>query len=133
MSWPPPDPDRIPRQFRRSEQDELVAQENSAAWAPEEIEAFRQRQREDIMRHVIRRKPFHERDAVGEHESRSRSRSQSRRSTSSGPLEVGEEIWRDTAGDRLDDFGVDENVEFYDEDQMPLARFMERQISMRRI
>ena len=85
------------------------------------------------MRHVIRRKPFHERDAVGEHESRSRSRSQSRRSTSSGPLEVGEEIWRDTAGDRLDDFGVDENVEFYDEDQMPLARFMERQISMRRI
>lgn len=85
------------------------------------------------MRPVIRRKPFHQRDAVREHESRSRSRSQGRRSTSSGTFDVGEEIWRDSAGDRLDDFGVDENVEFYDEDQMPLARFMERQISMRRL
>lgn len=87
------------------------------------------------MRQVIRRKPFHEQDGMGENESRSwsRSRSRSRYSTSSGPLDVGEEVWRDSAGDRLDDFGVDENVEFYDDDQMPLAEFMERQISMRRL
>lgn len=85
------------------------------------------------MRHVIRRKPFHKRDAAGQDDSRSQSRSQSRHSASSGPVDVGEELWRDSAGDGLDDFGVDENVEFYDEDLMPLARFMERQDSARRI
>lgn len=119
MSWPPPDPDRIPRQLRRPEQDEMYASENSTSWSPEQIEAFRQRQREDLKRYentnlpVIRRKPFHEREAVEEH--RSQSRSQSRDFTSSAPLGVGEEVWRDSAGDRLDDFGLDEEIEFYDE------------------
>lgn len=37
---------------------------------------------------------------------------------------AGEEVWRNTDGDRLDDFGVDENAELYDEDEIPVAAFL---------
>ena len=39
---------------------------------------------------------------------------------------MGEEEWRDSEGDRLDDFGVDEQVEFYDEDDVPLAVLLQQ-------
>jgi palmitoyltransferase len=40
----------------------------------------------------------------------------------------GEEGWRNSEGERLQDFGVDEDVEFYDEqeDEIPLAELMAR-------
>lgn len=38
----------------------------------------------------------------------------------------GEEGWRNSEGERLNDFGVDEDVEFYDEDEVPLAEVMRR-------
>ncbi|CAD0091343.1 unnamed protein product, partial [Aureobasidium mustum] len=38
----------------------------------------------------------------------------------------GEEGWRNSEGERLDDFGVDEDVEFYDEDEVPLGELMRR-------
>lgn len=47
---------------------------------------------------------------------------------SSGLLH-GEHGWRDSEGDRLDDFGVDEDVEFYDGDQVPLAELLHGKIA----
>lgn len=38
----------------------------------------------------------------------------------------GEEGWRNSEGERLRDFGVDEDVEFYDEDEVPLAELIRR-------
>jgi palmitoyltransferase len=40
----------------------------------------------------------------------------------------GEEGWRNAEGERLKDFGVDEDVEFYDEqeDEIPLAELIAR-------
>jgi palmitoyltransferase len=40
----------------------------------------------------------------------------------------GEEGWRNSEGERLKDFGVDEDVEFYDErdDEIPLAELIAR-------
>jgi palmitoyltransferase len=38
----------------------------------------------------------------------------------------GEEGWRNSEGERLHDFGVDEDVEFYDEDDVPLGELMRR-------
>lgn len=114
--------------MRRPEQDAVSTYGNSTSWSREQIEAFRRRQQEDIKRFgkgtlpFIPRQPFHERGAAEEEHG-----SQSRRSTSSDHSSLGEEKWRDAAGDRLNDFGVDEKVEFYDEDDMPLARFVERQ------
>lgn len=51
---------------------------------------------------------------------------QSRRYVSTHGSVKGEEAWRDGEGDRLDDFGVDENVEFYDEDVIPLAVLLQQ-------
>jgi palmitoyltransferase len=41
----------------------------------------------------------------------------------------GEEAWRNSEGERLKDFGVDEEVEFYDEqedDDVPLGELLAR-------
>ena len=43
-----------------------------------------------------------------------------------GVHELGGHSWRDSEGERLDDFGVEENVDFYDEDEIPLAKLKER-------
>lgn len=42
--------------------------------------------------------------------------------------ESGEEGWRNSEGERLKDFGVDEDVEFYDEqgDDLPLSQLLAR-------
>ena len=34
--------------------------------------------------------------------------------------------WRNSEGDRLDDFGVDENAELFDEDNVPLAELIRK-------
>lgn len=68
---------------------------------------------------------------MDERQRRTQIQIQQQTSTSTNRSEVGEEVWQDNAGDRLDDFGVDEKIEFYDEDDMPLARLVERQ-NMRR-
>lgn len=38
----------------------------------------------------------------------------------------GEEAWRNSEGERLHDFGVDEEIEFYDEEDIPLAILMQQ-------
>ena len=38
----------------------------------------------------------------------------------------GGEDWRDSEGDRLDDFGVDEDAEYYEEDDIPLTELLRR-------
>lgn len=43
-----------------------------------------------------------------------------------GHPDQGEEGWRNSEGERLADFGVDEDVEFYDEDDLPLAELLRR-------
>ena len=38
---------------------------------------------------------------------------------------AGEEAWKNSEGERLKDFGVDEDAEFYDgEDEIPLSRLL---------
>ena len=91
------------------------------------IEAFRQRQEQDLKRFargsapVLRRKPFRERCSDTKPEI---------------PIEneniicedqtAGEEAWQNSEGDGLKDFGVDEEAEFYDEDDLPLAEVLRR-------
>lgn len=41
-------------------------------------------------------------------------------------FDEGEESWKNAEGERLQDFGVDEEVEFYDEDDVPLGDLMRR-------
>lgn len=92
------------------------------------VDAFRRRQQEDLKRYdeggttSIRRRPFHERYRNGDH----RSKSFASRSADSDDLRNSGAGWRDSEGDRLDDFGVDEDAEFYDEDDTPLAELLRR-------
>jgi hypothetical protein len=91
----------------------------------ERIAAFRQRQEQDLRRshyvgdqngNVRKRKTFYKRfDDEGEQLSDEVADSE----------ESGEEAWRNSEGERLKDFGVDEEVDFYDDD-VPLAVIRER-------
>jgi palmitoyltransferase len=91
-----------------------------------DVEEFRKRQADDLKRwgrdqEILRRQPFHKRytdEAVRAND------------TSAPDLYVrgegeGEESWRDSEGQRLKDFGLDEEAEFYDDD-VPLAQLIER-------
>ncbi|KAJ5660476.1 Palmitoyltransferase pfa4 [Penicillium longicatenatum] len=125
-SWPPPDPDRIPWPVSRQDPNDSPLQSYSST--RDTLEAFRQRQAEDIDRRrpyseVQRRKRFHDRFEKEAYESDE--------DRGPGPVygddsDEGEESWRNAEGERLRDFGVDEDVEFYDEDDVPLAVLMQR-------
>jgi palmitoyltransferase len=89
---------------------------------------------------IRRRKKFHERhdsrrragqreiDEEEEDEDRLEDDNGDDNSDSYDCIEVdeGEEAWRDSDGQRLGDYGVDEDVEFYDEDEVPLSVVRER-------
>ena len=97
-----------------------------------DVEAFRRRQQADVERKQIdgnlyRRTPFRKRSsitkALNEAEHVEDQHGDATRSEGSSG---GEEGWRSSEGERLKDFGVDENIEFYDEDDIPLAELLER-------
>ncbi|KAJ9646608.1 Palmitoyltransferase [Coniosporium tulheliwenetii] len=128
VTWPPPDPDRIPRVRRQFNPEEAFIHKEGYVDTYDEVEAFRQRQQEDLQRwkrppnEVQRRRPFHERlekSVAAEVED-----------GYSSPDEQdgapGEEAWRNSEGERLADFGVEEDVDFYDEDEVPLADLLRR-------
>lgn len=73
---------------------------------------------------IQRRKRFHDRYQQEDNY-------ESEEERQSGPVygdqsDEGEESWRNADGERLRDFGVDEEVEFYDEDDIPLAVLVEQ-------
>ncbi|MCJ1464029.1 Palmitoyltransferase [Pseudocyphellaria aurata] len=127
-SWPPPDPDRVPRRMKRPEPNQMFTQEQDQVSSQEHLEAFRQRQQVDLQRFrkeltpIVRRRPFYQRhdntESIGEEQNPGLVRTDD--------FIQGEEAWRDHDGDRLDDFGVDEYVDFYDEDDVPLAVLLQQ-------
>lgn len=128
MSWPPPDPDRMPRLSNRPPYEQPFVYDEALSTTQNNVDAFRRRQEEDLKRYdggattAIRRRPFHERYRNGGHDEASFAS----QPVGSDDLAGGEEVWRDSEGDRLDDFGVDEDAEFYDEDDIPLAELLRR-------
>lgn len=126
ITWPPPDPDRMPRLQRSTDPQNAFVYDEAHLSDYEEIQAFRQRQQDDIQRRqlqaqVYRRKPFHVRYAHG-----SAGLSEDAEDDAESGTESGEEGWQDEGGNRLRDYGVDEDVEFYDEDDVPLAELITR-------
>ncbi len=129
QSWPPPDPDRIPRLQRPLDTNQAFVYQQTPLSNYEEIQAFKKRQLEDLNCRkgdtgILRRKPFHDRHAR---------KSQSNHSDgiddndmSGTQSDSGEEGWRSPEGDRLRDYGVDEDAEFYDQDDIPLSELLRR-------
>lgn len=128
LAWPPPDPDRMPRPPRQLEPADAFVYGESQRTSQDEIDAFRRRQAQDLERWNThdatfqRRKPFHKRFAERE----SADLLTEDHEGDESPSESGEEAWRNGEGERLADFGVDEEVEFYDEDDVPLSELIER-------
>lgn len=134
-TWPPPDPDRSYRRRTKEEGPAFTYQDAELSNA-DTLAAFRARQAEDEVR---RRKPFVQRmEGVLEKEKRgyesdghaddvSEEAEDEERKYGNVDNE-GEEGWRNSEGERLKDFGVDEDVEFYDEqeDDIPLSELLAR-------
>ncbi|OQD88844.1 hypothetical protein PENANT_c003G08135 [Penicillium antarcticum] len=119
VSWPPPDPDRIPMPFNSK-----LGPNSPQSYAniQQEIDAFNRRKAEDMKRFtnsgVQRRKPFHDRY---QRDGFTATESDESGTQSSNDSDEGEESWRNAEGERLRDFGVDEEAEFYDEEDIPLG------------
>jgi palmitoyltransferase len=141
--WPPPDPDRAYRRNATAVNADAFRYAESELNAEDTVAAFKARQAEDAVR---RRRPYagatdkEEDDAelgrneedftygddasdeVGYEEEEELER------TKGGKGREGEAAWRNSEGERLKDFGVDEDVEFYDEqdDDLPLSELIAR-------
>ena len=131
VAWPPPDPDRMPRMVRPLDPQDAFTHGHYPTSKEEQINSFRRRQERDITRtqgtnsQVQRRKPFHERYSHADDPETMEPGTES----DGGVSYEGEEGWRNSEGDRLQDFGVDEDAEFYDEDNIPLAELLRRRRS----
>ncbi|PYH91325.1 zf-DHHC-domain-containing protein [Aspergillus ellipticus CBS 707.79] len=116
VSWPPPDPDRIPvaaRNYQAPSTDAFTHTEGSLL---SQSPAADQK--------VRRRKRFH--DRITEQPDSSGSGESTPEYSSDEEEQDGEEGWKNSEGERLRDFGVEEDIEFYDEEDIPLAILMQR-------
>ncbi|KAF2750838.1 zf-DHHC-domain-containing protein [Sporormia fimetaria CBS 119925] len=131
LTWPPPDPDRLHRYSQPDNDKPTLLEANLSA--SETLAAFQKRQADDIRR----RKPFVQRieeqqrrvaSILEEDEDAFGSDAEEEYVANKGRDEnEGEEAWRNSEGERLRDFGVDEDVEFYDEeDDLPLSELLAR-------
>lgn len=116
--WPPPDPDKMPRATRRLDQNLELRQYGSPA---EEKEAFRRRQQDDFER---RRRPVVE-NFVEEDSNSDESELDEYESEYEEGLD-GQEGWTNSEGERLRDFGVDEDTEVLEDDDVPLGELLRR-------
>jgi palmitoyltransferase len=126
--WPPPDPDRAYKRLDRAVNGDAFVFEKENLSAKDTVAAFKERQAEDAVR---RRRPFVERleervESDNEYEYGEDASDEEKEEKYNGG--EGEEGWRNSEGERLKDFGVDEDVEFYDEqeDDIPLAELIAR-------
>ncbi|KAF1836685.1 zf-DHHC-domain-containing protein [Decorospora gaudefroyi] len=139
--WPPPDPDRAYRRNAKAVNADAFVYENSNLDAEDTVAAFKVRQAEDLMR---RRKPYIEQQqdevvlgeverdeyecVYGDDASDIEEEEFKKEEKSGDGQKEGEAAWRNSEGERLQDFGVDEDVEFYDEqeDDIPLSELIAR-------
>ncbi|KAF2766903.1 zf-DHHC-domain-containing protein [Teratosphaeria nubilosa] len=137
--WPPVDPDRMAKAVPVSLNGDGFTQSMDP-------EAFRMRQAADRARYedmdgeyVVRRRPFHERLEDMHQRGQNRvyeieddevldtdNEDDGDQPATRRDDDAGEEGWRNKEGERLADFGVDEEVDFYDEDEVPLAELIRR-------
>ena len=109
-SWPPPDPDKLPRNWKP-----LTHEARKYGSREEEIEAFKKRQQKDYDRwngtSGARVEEIEDSDEyVSEYEEGV----------------DGEEGWTNSDGDRLRDYGVDEEAEVLADDSIPLGELLRR-------
>ncbi len=135
-TWPPPDPDRMPRrQYNLADHHPFT---HPFASSNIDTQAFHERQRRDYLRFSSN---------GGDPELNHRvppPRLSDSPSDESGTEDNGSDDdddlnpnavnkWRDRDGDRPGDFGVDEEVEYFDEDDLPLSEVLNRRRAVRKV
>ena len=107
--WPPPDPDKMPRHPVSH-----ASTRPQESWNTEAgMAAFRKRQSEDLRKHYIKSGSVEE-DDLDEYAS----------DVEQGM--DGEAGWTNSEGDRLKDYGVDEEAEGFADEDIPLAELLRR-------
>lgn len=109
-TWPPPDPEKM--SLNRALLDQ-TAPTNAPNYSNEsEMEAFRRRQHEDIARkrQAYSAEPYDDAEDLDDE----------------APSSEADIDWKNSEGERLADFGVDESAEMMDEDNMPLSELIRR-------
>lgn len=112
--WPPPDPDKMPRGELAERQ---KFDEREYGTPEEELAAFRRRQELDHKRWLRKEQVGDEVDASDDEESESESEAED--------VKI-QQSWTNRDGDRLHDYGVDEEAEVLAEDDIPLAELLRR-------
>ena len=134
LGWPPPDPDRMPRFRSPPRPEEAFTYPNRPLTDYDEIEELKKRQAADLKRWqgqdgIRHRRAFlerHSRGPIGPPEPVRLVELVENNEDDVSGSESGEEGWQDSGGNRLKDYGVDEEIEFYDEDNIPLSELMHR-------
>lgn len=97
------------------------------------VQAFRERQRQDFARaQQSPTDPVRQRQVQGRyHTAGSHHASMGEDTTSVTDTGSDKLAWRDSEGERLEDFGVDEEIDLYDEDDIPLAELIRRRTAIK--
>ncbi|GAQ11882.1 palmitoyltransferase pfa4 [Aspergillus lentulus] len=126
LSWPPPDPDRIPLPAKREDMSAAIAAADASYHRA--VQARNMQRSNDASHsgggHIQRRKRFH--DRFNENKTKEQDSESESDTSDDGEVQDGEEGWKNSEGDRLRDFGVDEEAEFYDEEDIPLGILIQR-------
>ncbi|GFF38884.1 palmitoyltransferase with autoacylation activity Pfa4 [Aspergillus lentulus] len=126
LSWPPPDPDRIPLPAKREDMSAAIAAADASYHRA--VQARNMQRSNDASHsgggHIQRRKRFH--DRFNENKTKVQDSESESDTSDDGEVQDGEEGWKNSEGDRLRDFGVDEEAEFYDEEDIPLGILIQR-------
>jgi len=119
--WPPPDPDRMPRPEFSIESRQAFVHNDSQHNSPEdEIAAFRRRQQADLKRwETPKKRDFRYTDEIPSSDVEDESESEYEEGMD------GEVGWTNSDGDRLRDYGVDEDADLLDDD-IPLSELLRR-------
>lgn len=111
--WPPPDPDKIPRQRGTPYTKSFIFDGNSVS-NQDYVEAFRKRQSQDLGRLNNKRHGAH----------RPSNNPVDRPSFNSDRDQKQKVLWKNSEGESLHDFGVDEEAERCDEDNLTLSELL---------
>lgn len=116
----------MPRIRRQFDPREAFTHKTMNYFDDDDREAFRKRQEEDLKRWnrgARQRQPFHKaHESISDSDDEEDDLSGGRKATGIGQ----EDVWRNSEGERLGDFGVDEDVDYYDEDDVPLGDLLRK-------
>jgi len=117
--WPPPDPDRMPRPRNNLDSRQAFVHNDSHHSPEDEVAAFRRRQQADLKRwETVKKSDLRYTDEIPSSDAEDESDSGSEYEEGMD----GEIGWTNSDGDRLRDYGVDEEVD----DDIPLSELVRR-------